>query len=282
MKKIIKKCLISLALSAQIAPVFAGSNDYKPAHGGYSGMVPQPTPLARPTKFTNMPRDVMLKISDYLDSASSKQIACTNQQTASDIRFHREIIERPRIIAESERLASEQTRLQGTSITPLSRFDASVRTKVTPEFAKVGPMYEVAGVIWSGVAPRTMNQKDAVAYCTGLGGGSRLPTKDEYIALSRTMGSSQPDPYWRAYEGGNIHPDDPDLPAYELESFEPGDLDVAGYRRDLIPNITGRWYWSASTQPIHDRATVFRGNSGSVSYEELGNIGGSVRCIVGG
>ena len=53
-------------------------------------------------------------------------------------------------------------------------------------------MHKVAGLIWSGAAPQTMNQRDAVAFSAGLGGGARLPTKEEYAALSRAMGSRQP------------------------------------------------------------------------------------------
>jgi hypothetical protein len=118
-------------------------------------------------------------------------------------------------------------------------------------------MYEVAGLIWSGVASRNMDQRDAVAYCAGLGGGSRLPTKDEYIALSRAMGSRQPD--------------------YNALGY-----DLAGYNRNLIPDMNNRWFWSASVHPQNDgNAFNFNSDFGRVgSYSR--DYGKSVRCVVGG
>jgi hypothetical protein len=132
------------------------------------------------------------------------------------------------------------------------RFD-----QLSPQFRALGNMYEVAGLIWSGVAPRNMNQRDAVAYCAGLGGGARLPTKDEYIALSRAMGSRQPD--------------------YNALGY-----DLAGYNRNLIPDMNNRWFWSASVHPQNDgNAFNFRGTYGEVYHYNRGNYG-SVRCVVGG
>ncbi len=124
-------------------------------------------------------------------------------------------------------------------------------------------MYEVAGLIWSGVAPRTMDQRDAVAYCAGLGGGSRLPTKDEYIALSRAMGSRQP-------------------VVYDDHGHQRADYDVAGYNRNLIPDMNNRWFWSASVHPQdEDGAFDFDGNVGEVSLDNR-DYNVSVRCVVGG
>ncbi len=88
---------------------------------------------------------------------------------------------------------AENTRLRETSIRAVNKFEVLEDRRVSPEFAQLGHMHKVAGLIWSGVAPRIMDQRDAVAYCASLGGGARLPTKDEYIALSRAMGVRQPD-----------------------------------------------------------------------------------------
>jgi hypothetical protein len=121
-------------------------------------------------------------------------------------------------------------------------------------------MYEVGGLIWSGVAPERMNQQDAVAYCAGLGGGARLPSKDDYVALSRAMGSRQP-VYFEDNGNGRA------------------DYDTAGYNRNLIPDMNGRFFWSASVFPRYDdHALGFGGDGGSVGYGYRGD-GKSVRCV---
>lgn len=135
---------------------------------------------------------------------------------------------------------------------------------LSPAFRDLGGMHEVAGLIWSGVAPQIMNQRAAVDYCNGLGSGARLPTQDEYISLSRAMGSRQPVRYdghgdWRA------------------------DYNVAGYNLNLIPDMHNREFWSAS---VHPRSVVdaflFNGDGGFVDDYIHYDNGVSVRCVVGG
>lgn len=129
--------------------------------------------------------------------------------------------------------------------------------QLSQQFRALGNMYEVAGLIWSGVAPTTMKQGDADAYCTGLGGGARLPTKDEYITLARAMGSVQP------------------------ECGAP-DYDVAGYNRHLIPDMINRVFWSSSFPPrCGDSAFVLYGVGGYL-YACRCCFSESVRCVVGG
>ncbi len=130
--------------------------------------------------------------------------------------------------------------------------------QLSQQFRNLGNMYEVAGLIWSGVlASRQLRQRDAVAYCAGLGGGSRLPTKDEYIALARAMGSRQPD--------------------YHAPGF-----DSAGYDKSLIPDLINRNFWTASVDPQYDdRAFNFIGSEGYIYHDNRGSIE-SVRCVVGG
>ena len=130
--------------------------------------------------------------------------------------------------------------------------------QLSPQFRALGNMYEVGHLIWSGVAPGTMNQQGAVAYCASRGGGARLPTKDEYIALSRAMGSRQPDR---------------SAPGY----------DSAGYNVNLIPDTNNRWFWSASRRPRNDDgAFYFAGNVGGINYFSSRIGYSSVRCVVGG
>jgi len=52
--------------------------------------------------------------------------------------------------------------------TPCAPKRLQVATPVTPEFAALGDMYEVSGLIWSAVAPEAMNHYDAENYCQNL------------------------------------------------------------------------------------------------------------------
>ena len=245
MKKLIKKGLIILALSAQIAPAF-----------GQPGA--QPSPAAPLTEAVFYPQIqphiesldhlVMFpNLAQFLDPGSVKNLACTSKtmgNLVSDSREPREML----------RVRGEKIRLKDTTIRPLNTFELIKNQKVTEEFAKLGPMYEVAGLIWSGVEPRTMNHEDAVAYCAGLGGGARLPTKDEYIALSRAMGSRQPDYY---------------APR----------MDADGYNRNLIPDMNRRTFWSASVLPQYGVFNFyFGGDDGYVNYYDRADSK-SVRCV---
>jgi hypothetical protein len=113
--------------------------------------------------------------------------------------------------------------------------------RVNLAFAALGNMYEAAGLIWSGVAPQRMNWQDAKNYCSGLGEGSRLPTADEYRALIRAMSP-----------GGR-------------------------YNIDLVPDTSGKWFWSSSPRGDHD-AFFFDADHGNVNeFFRLSAI--PVRCV---
>jgi len=238
MKKFIKKGLIILALSAQIAPAFAGSNDYKPSHGGYSG-APQ---ARRATNLSDLPEELHREIAKFLSPSSFGAFASSCKNVAPLGR---------------DPIVGFRAAKNGTPVYDLQG-NISYTDRVSHAFADLGKMHKVAGLIWSGVAPRTMNLEDAVAYCAGrLGGNSRLPTKDEYNALSRAMGSRQPD--------------------YEAPGF-----DVAGYNRNLIPGMNNQWFWSASARPRYGGyAFGFNGFHGVVDDYYRYDYG-SVRCVVGG
>ena len=117
---------------------------------------------------------------------------------------------------------------------------------------------------WSGVVKKSdgnddlMSQPNSVNYCAGLGGGARLPTKDEYIALSRAMGSRDP-------EG------DPEGAVFDI-----------AYKGYLIPDMHGRSFWSASVAPFpySEGAFCFVGYDGRIGITHTQY--GPVRCVVGG
>ena len=90
-----------------------------------------------------------------------------------------------------------------------------------------------------------MNHHDAINFCLGLGGGSRLPTREEYEALSRAMTV-------------NGH-----------------------YDRNRIPDMSDKWFWSASLHPNHDSACNFNGDNGNFYDGDLRDES-SVRCVIGG
>ncbi len=120
-------------------------------------------------------------------------------------------------------------------------------------FRALGHPYEAAGLIWSGPAPVSMTQQNAVEYCAGLGGSSRLPTQAEFIALSRTMGSQQP--------------------VYGAPNY-----DVNGYNRNLIP-MSQKTFWSASVYPTDNSfAANFIGYSGRIGKGYVHHPA-SVRCV---
>ena len=117
--------------------------------------------------------------------------------------------------------------------------------RVTPAFAALGNMYQVGGLIWSGVAPKEMDHYDAEKYCQGLGGGARLPTKEEFEALIRVM-----------------------------------TLSSGKYNPDLLPGTSGKWFWSSSVNP-GDSSLAFRfGAFAGVVRDNRRNLNRSVRCVI--
>jgi hypothetical protein len=113
--------------------------------------------------------------------------------------------------------------------------------RVNRAFATLGNMYEAAGLIWSGVAPQKMKWQDAVNYCTNLEGGARLPTADDFRALSR------------ASSYGGV------------------------YCPNLLPDTLWNSFYSSSPCG-HSRAFYFSGSDGNV-YVSSRSIVSSVRCV---
>jgi hypothetical protein len=113
--------------------------------------------------------------------------------------------------------------------------------RVNPPFAALGNMYESGGLIWSGVAPQTLNWEQAINYCAALGGGARLPTADEYRALKRAMSP-----------GGR-------------------------YDANQLPDTIGTWFWSSSPHGDDNALVMFGGNGNVDNFPR--NYFGSVRCV---
>lgn len=129
--------------------------------------------------------------------------------------------------------------------------------RVPPAFSALGPenMYQVGNLIWSAVpaAPRNggnhpaagsmiMDYQAALTFCQELGGGSRLPTREEYEALARSM-------------------------------------TVNGrYDHNRIPDMSGNWFWSSSVHPVApDGAFYFNGYYGNINVGHR-RAKKSVRC----
>jgi len=125
---------------------------------------------------------------------------------------------------------------------------ASNDPRVTPAFTALGPMYQAAGLIWSGVAPKEMDHYDAEKYCQGL--GTRLPTKEEWEALSRAM-----------------------------------TIPSGKYNPELLPGTKDKSFWSSSVSPNDaDFACSFYGSNGNVDlYGAYSRKDGYywVRCVRG-
>jgi len=118
--------------------------------------------------------------------------------------------------------------------------------QVNRKFQRLGNMYRVGNTIWSGV-PRGFKENfyDATRFCADLGEGYRLATNEEFEALARAMGKGTP----------------------------------AGYNRDRIPDMSDKWFWSASVHPDDpDSAYCFDGNFGVIYYGIRPNEV-SVRCV---
>lgn len=89
-----------------------------------------------------------------------------------------------------------------------------------------------------------MDWKAADRFCRGLGGGARLPTREEFEWLGRAMGRPN------------------------------------HYRSDMIADMRRRWFWSSSVKerdPGH--YYYFNGDSGVISDTFGRNRHGSVRCV---
>ena len=159
----------------------------------------------------------------------------------------------------AEVVAAELTRLGGQILASLDIKDALAATgeggradpipvddhdaRVTPEFAALGNMYEMANLIWSGVPARKMPWKEAVGFCKTLGKGSRLPTWSEYYNLTIAMGRPH------------------------------------RYDANLLPDMKKNLFWSSKLLPGQKYfAACLNGDNGDASFQSK-TLLGSVRCV---
>jgi hypothetical protein len=258
MNKVLALGFVLSIVSMQIASAFESQFD-KPMHGGYPGVVrwerptaPEPTTQTRERRFKRRLPQIFAGLFGRKGGSSQAKTDSASRTKGID----------PASQEETHRVASDAKRLEATPISPVHQFEALESGRVTPLFAELGPMYEVDDLFWSGLAPRRMNHRDAVAHCLSLGGGARLPTKEDWISLSRAMGSGQPD---------QIAPE----------------FNVDGYNDRLIPQFGGRLFWSASVHPLNDDFNAFfffDSGNGSIHYDlshYFRDFTASVCCVVG-
>lgn len=131
--------------------------------------------------------------------------------------------------------------------------------RVPPAFAKLGNMYQVNNVIWSGTVlspmkkvflkgslnlAHSMTHLRASKYCQSLGKRSRLPSLEEFEALARALG------YPNHYDSHRI----PDLSTYQ--------------------------FWSSTTnKEFSSLASAYSGYEGKI-YEFARNSKIAVRCVI--
>ncbi len=125
--------------------------------------------------------------------------------------------------------------------------------KVTAKFRAMGPIQEVAGLAWSAVAPVAMKHPVASAYCSQLGGGARLPSREEYLD-------------WMGANGV------PGVDLDEAKSAGPGEEVSWGGLRP--------WYWTSTLHAEHSfRAFYFDGDTGTLT-ETFRVFPRAFRCVV--
>ena len=105
------------------------------------------------------------------------------------------------------------------------------------------PQGRVNDFILSHVAKKYMNWAEAKNYCEMIiGGGARVPSIEEYLALARAMTRN------------------------------------GRYNADALPDLRNRWFWS-SVSPYAGFSFYFHGGLGGVDRDFQSNLG-SVRCVV--
>ena len=134
-----------------------------------------------------------------------------------------------------------------------------------------GPLYEIAGVIWSSVIPDALIQDHAYRFCQDLGGGARLPTREEYFVLSRILGAK--DPERGDFSGYNplLFPGMEYAEDYFLESSVTGER----YRPSWSRN-----FWTSSVSRESSRnGYVFNGRDGSLREMYRITMAVPFRCV---
>ncbi len=110
-------------------------------------------------------------------------------------------------------------------------------------------------LVWSGVAPAWMTQPEAHQFCINRGG--RLPSREDFWALMRYLGISDP----------------------EHEHSSDGGLFLASYKSHLMPTVGDNWYWSSSElSESREFAYTFYSPGGSIGLADLRRRL-AVRCV---
>ncbi len=110
-------------------------------------------------------------------------------------------------------------------------------------------------LVWSGVAPSWMSQRGAQKFCRGRGG--RLPTREDFWALSRDLGVSDP----------------------EHDHSSDGGLFLDKFKGHLFPRDGASWYWSSSEfSESREFAYTFYSPGGSIGLADLRQKL-AVRCV---
>ena len=209
---------VTLTFGVGTTGVFAGGEIEDSNPTSYSSQ--------RDHSFAPLPNELLHMVEDFLDPASAARLMCTNHDLYNRMGGEEEL----------ERLALKHY----YPLIPVRQDDP----RVTPEFAALGQMFEAAGLIWSGVAKKTMDHADAIQYCQDLGQGARLPTKEEYEALKLAM---SPEGKYNPY---------------------------------LLPDIQSKYFWSSSFRPYSDYAFFFFGNNGGFITAHRDDNNASVRCVL--
>jgi hypothetical protein len=68
--------------------------------------------------------------------------------------------------------------------------------RMKPFFSSLGPMFLVASLrgktlVWSSIAPEKLDRLHAISYCLALGGGARLPSVEDFLALMEAQAKSE-------------------------------------------------------------------------------------------
>lgn len=126
-----------------------------------------------------------------------------------------------------------------------------------PEFVKLGSMFEMNNLIWSGVATEQMGWYEGKSFCESLDGApgffwgkwkgeARLPTGEEYEDLAKAMGKCS----------------------------------EQGYSQNVLPHMVGYDVFWSSSMNNNNFPCAFSGRSGDTFYEQNFGYGkGFIRCV---